>query len=564
MNEHRLDRRAFLLSSSAMAILTTACGSGSMSDDDGTVTIPEPPAPPPPPPEPEPEPEPARTPLAGPNRYMFWASGAKMPSGNPVTAAANTTHVMTKLIFGSPQYAINNLRLHFSGFASTEGGASPQETVLPGNATTILGVWVEVGGTATRATFDGANGTTIASGSLGAWTDDLDLTAHIPAESPVTIYTLYSTADGEVQIPVYQVEKHRGERVWAANNAATLEAMIGSSSNSSPALDRDYGHPIRQQMVYGPDFMVAKGWDGRPVPLVVCDSIGERQNDGPTAADARRNKGWLRRWLDRDGSNGRTPHCIIGLPGASSDRELAAGATLRWDVLDQIVAFNGSQRPFTCVANQHGRNDFAATLADMKAKFKGLNDRILARHPGTPIIGIGQVVHSNSTDSFRTVANQGYQTGGEWPNGLRYQFEAEKESLMDGTLSGYVEVVRACGLDTLQGKWPAPFFTTRLAAAVGAGETELVLEDAPMLGEFVHYGSDANPAAANIVEISGSAGAWRCKADRTLVATSAGAEVFAPNANDGTGNPRTGTHPRPRMSIAISERVPQSEKAKLR
>ncbi len=499
------------------------------------------------------------------DRYLFWASRARVAAGPLVTAASGTNFVMTKLIFGSPQYAVNKLRLHLSGFASTEGGNSPQETILPGNAMTINGVWVEVGGVATRAKFGGANGTSVASGTTGAWTDEIVLPSDIPAGTLVAIYTSYSTAVAEKQIPVYQVQKERGERVWGAGDAASLDALIGTSTVSTAALDTGYG-ASSQPFYYGPDMMAAKGWDGRPVALVVGDSIAERQSDHVCAADARGNMGWLRRWLDKaDPTYGRTPHFMLAIPGASSVRELSTSATLRWDVLDELIALNGGKRPFTCVLNQHGRNDYNATYATMKANWKDLNTRILARHPGVPIIGVGQVVHPNSTDAFRTLANQGYQAGGEWPGGVRYQLEADKEALMDGTLSGYIEVVRACGLDALLGRWPEPSFVTSLAANTGSSYSSITLADAPILGDFLQWGGGATPTGANVVEVTGSPGAWVATLDRTLgTSFVAGTEVFAPNANDGSGTPRTGTHPRARMVRAIADAVPQSAKAVLK
>jgi hypothetical protein len=495
------------------------------------------------------------------DRYLFWASGARMPSGTLVTAAVGTSFVMTKLVFGSPQYGINALRLHFSGFASTEGGNSPQETVLPGNATAIGGVWVAVGGgAAVPCAFGGAAGTAIASGATGTWTDPLAVS--VPADSRVTVYTLYSTAVGEKQIPVHQIMRQRGERVWGADNAAALVALIGTDTASTAALDT-----VSFPAYYGPDVMVAKGWDGRPVPLVVCDSIGERQTDHPLAADDRRNMGWLRRWLDRDGGTGRIPHFVIGLPGASSTRELAASATKRWDIIDEVVTMNGGKRPFTCVLNQMGRNDYSAAYATTRAAWKALNDRILARHPGTPVIAVGQVVHPSSSDGFRTLANQGYQTGGEWPGGVRYQLEADKEALMDGTLAGYIEVVRAVGLDTTLGKWPEPFFVTTLAQPIAAGDTTIYLTDAPMPGDILHFdrsGATVAGTTTTVISVTGTAPYAATTAAAVALAWPAGQEVYAPNANDGSGTPRTGTHPRPRMIRRIAELVPQAGKANLR
>ncbi|WP_267432678.1 hypothetical protein [Sphingomonas sp. GM_Shp_1] len=504
--------------------------------------------------------------LADQDRYMFWATGARVPSGVLVTAQADTRFVMTKLIFGSPQYAIDHLRLHYSGFACTEGGNSPQETVLPGNATVIYGVWIAVNGGEARACgFGGAAGTNIASGALGAWTDDLSVA--VPPLAQVTVYTLYATAAGEKQIPVHQIMRQRGERVWGADNAAALIALIGTDTASTGSLEGT-SFPA----YYGPDFMVAKGWDGRPVPLVVCDSIGERQSDSVLAADMRRNMGWLRRWLDRDGPYGRIPHMMIGLPGAASKRELiATNSAKRWDIVDQVVAMNGGRRPFTCILNQMGRNDYeSGSYATTRSNWKALNDRILARHPGTPIVAVGQVIHPNSTDGFRTLANQAYQAGGEWPNGVRYQLEADKQAGMDGTLAGYIDVARAVGLADTQGKWPEPFFVTTLAQQAGTDGTttydSIVLTDAPELGDVLQWIPGGAVDFASVIAITGQPGAWTCKLSyngaRTVVA--AGGEVFAPNANDGSGTPRTGTHPRPRMIRAIAERVSQMDKGKLR
>lgn len=502
------------------------------------------------------------------NRYMFWATAARVASGALTVAASGLNYVMTRKRFWSPQYPINNLRLHFSGFASTEGGTSPQESVLPGNAVNVDGVWVSVnGGPVEAAAFAGSASTSFASGSIGSWTDDLILDSKIPAESYVDIYTLYHCAVGEKMIPVHLIGA--SDRVWGAANAASLLALLNTDTESTAALAV---YPSNPPMYYGPDFMVAKGWDGRPVALVVCDSIGERQNDNILAVDSRNNMGWLRRWLDSNvGDSKRIPHFIIGIPGASSARELSTNSLLRWDILDQIVAFNEGKRPFTCVLNQMGRNDYNATYATTRANWKALNNRILTRHPGTPIIGIGQVVHPNSTDGFQSLANQGYQVGGEWPAGLRYQLEADKAALMDGTLAAYIDVVNNVGLDTTQGKWPIPHFVTSLAAQAGTDGTTTYttyrLVDRPLLGELLYYSTDGITwgSLGTVIEISGVAGDWVVTSNATtLVAViPEGTKVYSPNADDGSGSPRTGTHPRVREIKRIAAALPQSEKSKL-
>ena len=495
-----------------------------------------------------------------PTRYMFWASGARQPSGSLVTAAAGTNYVMTKLVFGSPQYAINHLRLHFSGFGVTTSGSSPQETVLPGNATTIDGVWVEAGGVLSRLKFGGADGTAIASGANGAWTDDLALATPIAAETLVTIYTLYHTAEGEKQIPVYQIEKHRGERVWGAADAATLIALIGTSTASTAALDTAYGGTAQPEL-YGPDMMVAKGWDGRPVTLGVNDSIGERQNDSPQSADALRNKGWLRRWLDAPGGRGRIPHFLMGVPGAASRRELAANATKRWDVLDALIALNNGKWPFTCVIDQMSINDHQANYPTMKADWLDLITRLRARYANVPVIAIGTTPRTSaSTDNYLTVASQTYNAnGGVWQTGNYYLLDADKASLMGGVIQGFVDLIGPAYSAT-QGKWPAAW-TTTLAAQAGtdgaAGYSTIRVVDEPARGEILRWGANGAQLAA-VVDYSGEPGDWLVTLDRStnVAVSAAGSAVFSPATTDGV-------HPRIREIERMAAAVPQAGKAVL-
>jgi len=88
-----------------------------------------------------------------PDRYMFFATRNRMPSGTIVTAASGTNYVCSKIIVSTPQYKTRTFRFHLSGFASTEGGNSPQETIVtgtigtPGNSVLIDEMYMRVGGT---------------------------------------------------------------------------------------------------------------------------------------------------------------------------------------------------------------------------------------------------------------------------------------------------------------------------------------------------------------------------------------------------------------------------------
>ncbi|MBY3180237.1 hypothetical protein HFO24_00880 [Rhizobium laguerreae] len=343
-----------------------------------------------------------------PDRYMFFATRNRMPSGNIVTAASGANYVCSKIVVNTPQYKTRTFRFHLSGFASTEGGNSPQETVVtgtigtPGNSVVADAMFIRAAGAFYQCTFAGLNTVTVADQTNGAWTDELTIPDVAP-ESEIEIWLFYHTAVGEKIWPVYRIQKHRGERVWGAGDLATLLAFKDTPlADSTAALDGNYA-TITQPQYYGPDFMVAKGdWDGRPIVLGLVDSIGEARQQFSAAADVRGNLGWFRRWLDRDGGIGRIPHLMIGMPGAGSVRELtgtgAAIATRRWAILDEITAFNNNKKPFTVIANQMGQNDTAATYTQFfNTNYRSLVTRLRARYPGVKIVALPPLGRTVST-----------------------------------------------------------------------------------------------------------------------------------------------------------------------
>ncbi|MDK4726459.1 hypothetical protein [Rhizobium phaseoli] len=332
-----------------------------------------------------------------PDRYMFFATRNRMPSGGIVTAAAGTNYVCTKIVVGTPSYKTRTFRFHLSGFASTEGGNSPQETVVtgtigaPGNSVIADAMFIRVAGVFYQCSFGGLSTVTVADQTNGAWTDELTIPDVAP-ESEIEIWLFYHTAVGDKIWPVYRIQKHRGERVWGAGDLDTLLAFKDTPlADSTAALDVSYGQQAQPQY-WGADFMVARGdWDGRPVALGFVDSIGEARQEYSSAADSRGNLGWLRRWLDKDGGAGRIPHCLIGMPGAGSVREYTGSgssiATRRRDVVREIKAFNGNKLPFTVIANQMGQNDTSTSYSTwFNTNYRGLVGRLRTEYAGVRIV----------------------------------------------------------------------------------------------------------------------------------------------------------------------------------
>ncbi|MBB2685134.1 UNVERIFIED_ORG: hypothetical protein GGD47_002722 [Rhizobium etli] len=345
------------------------------------------------------------------DRYLFFATRNRMPSGAIVTAAAGTNYVCSKIIVNTPQYKTRTFRFHLSGSASTEGGNSPQETVVtgaigaPGNSVVVDLMLMRVEGVFYQLKFGGLNAVAIADQTNGAWTDELTV-PDVDPESEIELWTFYHTAVGEKVWPVYRIQKHRGERVWGASELSALLAFKDNPlAASTPALDTGYATQA-QPLYYGPDFMVAKGdWDGRPVVLGFVDSIGESRQEYSAAADARGNLGWVRRWLDKSGGLGRIPHCLIGMPGNHSVLEYTgSGATIatrRRDIIREIVAFNGGKWPMTVAANQMGQNDTSGIYNTwFNTNYRSLPTRIRAEYPGIKIVAFPPL---GRTDTQKTV-----------------------------------------------------------------------------------------------------------------------------------------------------------------
>ncbi|WP_318035417.1 hypothetical protein [Rhizobium ruizarguesonis] len=329
-----------------------------------------------------------------------------------VTALAGTNYYCCKIVVPSPQFVTRTFKFHLPGFASTEGGNSPQETTVtgtigaPGNSVTADALYARISGVFYQCKFGGNNSVAIVDQTNGQWTDDLT-TPDVPPATNIELWLFYHVAVGEKVWPVYRIQKHRGERIWGANdNASLLGFMADPLADSTAALDTGYGGQSQPQY-YAPDcFMLAKGdWDGRPVALCFVDSIGESRQEFSAAADARGMLGYLRRYLDKDAGIGRIPFCMIGMPGAGSVREYtgtgAAIATRRRDIIREIIAFNGGKWPFTVVVNQLGQNDTSTVYTTwFNTNYRSNVLRIRAEYPGVKIVAVPPL---GRTDIQRTI-----------------------------------------------------------------------------------------------------------------------------------------------------------------
>ncbi|MBY4607924.1 hypothetical protein K6M90_09690 [Rhizobium sp. 9T] len=463
-----------------------------------------------------------------PDRYMFFATRNRMPSGGIVTAAAGTNYVCSKIVVGTPQYKTRTFRFHLSGFASTEGGNSPQETVVtgtigaPGNSVIADAMFIRVAGIFYQCSFAGSNTVTVADQTNGAWTDELTIPDVAP-EGEIEIWLFYHTAVGDKIWPVYRIQKHRGERVWGASDHATLLAFKDTPlADSTAALDVSYGQQAQPQY-WGADFMVAKGdWDGRPVALGFVDSIGEARQEYSSAADSRGNLGWFRRWLDKDGGAGRIPHCLIGMPGAGSVREYTGSgssiATRRRDIVREIKTFNGNKLPFTVIANQMGQNDTSTSYSTwFNTNYRGLVGRLRTEYAGIRIVAFPPLGRTTITRNV-TLTSVGTVATATIASGLSGLVTGQTVSISNATPTAYNGnyVITVTGANT---------FTYEFAGGTSPATGSITCSDLGLRAEYQVYGAN-NTWPSDGTDASGK---WRLHDDimaQTLACCDAAIDTY--------------------------------------
>lgn len=360
-----------------------------------------------------------------PTRYMPAATRTRWPGPFTQTYAAGLNYQCSKLFFGSPDYPTNDFLIPFVGFGLTEGSLAPQETILPnGDILIDEAFFIHPNDTEYPILF-GGNAAATVTASTGIVYGQVTLPSDLPAWSIFGIRTVWHGTVGNTYIGNYRCQRHRGEKYWAATDLTSIRALAVANGASTPDRDPDNFYNTvgnvsnSQPLAYGPALVLAKGWDGRPVPMVLADSLLERQEIA-ASADARGNMGIGRRWLDqRDAVQGSLIPLVMGVPGSKSAQELATSATKRWDLIDAIkTTYNGGKDIWTCVADWSGRNDVNATAATWLAAKTALpGTRVRNRYgAGTHIVGLTLWPTPTSSDGGRTVA--GFSIATQWGSTL--------------------------------------------------------------------------------------------------------------------------------------------------
>jgi len=512
-----------------------------------------------------------------PDRYMPAATGTRWPSGFTQTYAAGLNYQCSKLFFGSPDYPTNDFLIPFVGFGNTEGGLAPQETILPSADIAIDEVFfIHPDGTEYPVLFGGLAAATVTA-ATGIVYGQVTLPSALPAWSIFGVRTVWHGTVGQTYIGGYRCQRHRGEKYWAATDLASVRALAVANGDSTPDRDTFYntvGNASNSQpLAYGPAMVLAKGWDGRPVPMVLSDSLVERQEIA-ASADARRVMGVWLRWLDtRDSIWGSIVPLVMGVPGSKSKQELATSATKRWVMIDAIATtYNGGKPIWTFVLDQSGRNDNSATASTWSNDKLGLVDRVKTRYgAGIHVVGATIWPTVTSTDAARTMAL--YAVATLW-NGVSGTLKTVNDTVKASSrYAKVIDVFPAFTMDADPTKPPASE-SFPLGNVVGhpGNQDGVTTWDTIRMPSGIPIGS--------VVTFEYQPGLWASRTPLSETAVGAGAsdykvlEVFATNVQDnatllgkamnldsGSGT-TTHVHPLLHTVLRTVSRIPQAEKSK--
>jgi hypothetical protein len=277
------------------------------------------------------------------SRYML-ASHTIVPNyrlntGDPATLATQRYHV-SAITFDRAPWTPNNYKFCWQNAYTLSTGVSPAENDPP-TSITIRAAIFNGNTKVVDVTFGGQNEVVIAKGDL-VWCD------------PVTHASLPTT--GQLYMRTYSFLPDGGQRPGRRPRGADTRTNIYAGSDQSAALALLVSGAITNNSsfpnnyAFGPVLQVADNWDGRPVVLVVGDSIAAGQDNGE-------GRSWLTDGIYSSVGTtfGYANLAIHGTRPSSQTGDSVYGKKAA--LIDTIAAANGGKLPMTCILSQMGVND---------------------------------------------------------------------------------------------------------------------------------------------------------------------------------------------------------------
>lgn len=285
---------------------------------------------------------------------LFMGTGNFQPNQSFVTDDGSHTFVVSRRQFCTPHWGMTAAKVFYQNWYVHAANSGNEET-LPGNVATIDGALIEYPAATVAGTFlfSGSGSASLTNGG-DIWSDTL--TVSVPADSCGWLWTCRSTASAGVQVngPTALTANGEGFAFSASNNCSIMTSLTVASLG--PGTGSFSNGP-------SPGALVAQGWDGSAVPLLVGDSICNGANDA--VYGARGKLGFLARGLDDNSTSQRLAFFNLCGSGTGATSDLASSGYL---LRTHLVA-SAPNVPFTSIISAMGQNDDGLTHNQYTTKY---------------------------------------------------------------------------------------------------------------------------------------------------------------------------------------------------
>jgi hypothetical protein len=342
---------------------------------------------------------------------------------------------------------------------------------------------------------------------------------NIPANSRLWVKTQFNGASGAKFPYAYEPNTGIGEgQAGSSTDNLGAKLLDGSSTNTSGRI---------ASQCYGPEFAFMKGTDGRPVVLVIGDSIGFGKNEilansGPPITNGAgvgrggAGGGFLSRGLNDNLVSKQFLGANICIPGSGPSDVSVNGRVKtqhKWNAIAAVTSLNGGIVPATEILCEHGTNSLTGTVSDFTTMMKGYYSLVRTEWPGLRITQTTMICKATTTDGYQTTANQ-TAASIDQSTGTRFQWNdkllADK---LDGAVDFAVNTYQYTSDTTDRAKWAVQsgFATlqTALVANTSVGSVMVNEANALAVGDFVSLDVDtagSSGALGNGAHVTGITG----------------------------------------------------------
>lgn len=404
-----------------------------------------------------------------PARYML-ASHSICPNyrantADPATDATQRYHV-SQVTFDRPPWSATNVRFAFQNSYTNTFGNTPAEIDNPQSITIRAAVYDFVNAPLVQMTFGGQAEVIIAAGGL-VWCDPIPL-ASLSAGVQLTVRTYSALADGG-QRPGRRARDNVNTRVYATSDqSAALNLLTASTFVPSTS-------PSPNNYAFGPVLQVADNWDGRPVVLIVGDSIAAG-NDNSIGMS------WVSNAI-YSAVGGVMGYANLAIHGTRPSNQTGDSAYGRKAALiDTLATINSGALPMTAILSEHGVNDSGGTVLALQTKMQDWFDYIAGKWSAAKFVQTTYTPrNTNDANNLQTNA-AAMDSATLTPLGADRWGVADWIKTNPSPLDDHIDVREAWTSSPTGISWRVIPWSTTLTADANIGATSITVSSAPPEG----------------------------------------------------------------------------------